>query len=117
MCLVELPQNRPEPGQTVNADIYCSQLDRVNQSVIEEDPAIVIRIGVILQRDNAKTHCARYTCKQIITCSGWYCLSHHTSPILYHRISIYSDIFYVAKNLKIRIVFKTPSPDILAQNQ
>lgn len=37
-----------QPGQTVNADLYCKDLDRVNQSFIEENPAIVNRKGVIL---------------------------------------------------------------------
>ncbi|KAK4873457.1 hypothetical protein RN001_015486 [Aquatica leii] len=35
------------PGQTVNADFYCQQLDQVNQALVENYPAIVNRKGVI----------------------------------------------------------------------
>ncbi|CAK9820120.1 Histone-lysine N-methyltransferase SETMAR [Anthophora quadrimaculata] len=54
-----------KPVQTVNADLYCEQLDRVNQSLIEKYPAIVNRKGVILQYDNARPHCARRTLEKI----------------------------------------------------
>ncbi|GFT21119.1 histone-lysine N-methyltransferase SETMAR [Trichonephila clavipes] len=50
-----------KPGETVNADLYCKQLDRQNQSLIEKYPAIFNRKGVILQHDNARPHFARKT--------------------------------------------------------
>ena len=64
-----------KPGQTVNADLYCEQLDRVNQSLIEKCPAIVNRKGVILQHDNARPHCARRTLEKINEL-GWEVLPH-----------------------------------------
>ncbi|GFY29907.1 histone-lysine N-methyltransferase SETMAR [Trichonephila clavipes] len=48
-------------GETVNAELYCEQLDRRNQSLIEKYPAIINRKDVILQHDNARPHCARKT--------------------------------------------------------
>lgn len=42
-----------KPGQTVNADFCCEQMDRVDKSLIEKCPAIVNIKGVILQQDNA----------------------------------------------------------------
>ncbi|XP_047366075.1 histone-lysine N-methyltransferase SETMAR-like [Vespa velutina] len=48
-----------KPGQTVNADLYCKQLDRVNQSLIE------------------KPHCARQTLEKINEL-GWEVLPHPT---------------------------------------
>lgn len=48
-----------KPRQTVNADLYCEQLDLVNQSLIEICPAIVKRKGVNLQHYNARPHCPR----------------------------------------------------------
>lgn len=64
-----------KPEQTVNADLYCEQLDRVNQSLIEKCPAIVNRKGVILQHDNARPHCARRTLEKINEL-GWEVLPH-----------------------------------------
>lgn len=40
--------------QTVNADIYCENLDGVNQSYIEKFLATVNQKGVILQYNNAR---------------------------------------------------------------
>lgn len=48
-----------KPGQIVNTDLYCEQLDQVNQSLVEKYPMIINRKGVILQYDNATPHCAR----------------------------------------------------------
>ncbi|XP_004208958.2 histone-lysine N-methyltransferase SETMAR-like [Hydra vulgaris] len=63
------------PGQTVNADLYCQQLDRVNQALVENYPAIVNRKDVILQHDNARPHCARRTLEKINEL-GWEVLPH-----------------------------------------
>ncbi|XP_043496419.1 histone-lysine N-methyltransferase SETMAR-like [Polistes fuscatus] len=64
-----------KPGQTVTADLYSEQLQRVNQSLIEKWPAIVNRKGVILQHDNARPHCARRTLEKINEL-GWEVLPH-----------------------------------------
>ncbi|GFW47174.1 histone-lysine N-methyltransferase SETMAR [Trichonephila clavipes] len=64
-----------KPGETVNTDSYCDQLDRLNQSLIEKYPAIINRKGVILQHDNARLHCARKTMERI-NGLGWEVLSH-----------------------------------------
>ncbi|GFV60675.1 histone-lysine N-methyltransferase SETMAR [Trichonephila clavipes] len=64
-----------KPGETVNADLYCEQLDRLNQSLIEEYPAIINRKGVILQHDYARPHCARKTLEKI-NGLGWEVLPH-----------------------------------------
>ncbi|GFS54360.1 histone-lysine N-methyltransferase SETMAR [Trichonephila clavipes] len=42
-----------KPGETVNADLYCGQLDRLNQSLIEKYAVIINGKGVVLQHDNA----------------------------------------------------------------
>ena len=84
-----------KPGQTVNADFYCEQLDRVNQSLIEKCPAIVNRKRVILQHDNAKPHGAKRTLAKINELGWEVFLTHHTRPILRHRISIYSDRYNI----------------------
>ncbi|GFV25331.1 histone-lysine N-methyltransferase SETMAR [Trichonephila clavipes] len=62
-------------GETVNADLYCEQLGRLNQLLIEKYPAIINRKGVILQHDNARPHCARKTLEKI-NGLGWEVLPH-----------------------------------------
>lgn len=64
-----------KPGQTVNADLYCEQLDPVNQSLIKKCPTIINRKGVILQHENARLHCARRTLEKINEL-GWEVLLH-----------------------------------------
>ncbi|GFT53422.1 histone-lysine N-methyltransferase SETMAR [Trichonephila clavipes] len=64
-----------KPGETVNADLYCEQIDRLNQSLIEKYPEIINRKGVILQHDNVRPHCARKTLEKI-NGLGWEVLSH-----------------------------------------
>lgn len=63
------------PGQTINADFYCEQLDRLNQALIKKYPALVNRKGVILQHDNARPHSAKKTLDKIKEL-GWEVLPH-----------------------------------------
>jgi histone-lysine N-methyltransferase SETMAR len=77
-----------EMGQTITADLYCQQLDRLHQALIEKRPALVNRKGVILQHDNARPHTARIT-QQKIRDLGWEVLPHppyspDTAPSDYH---------------------------------
>lgn len=64
-----------EQGQTVTADLYCQQLERLNQALIVKHPALVNRKGVILQHDNARPHSAKQT-QQKIRDLGWELLPH-----------------------------------------
>ena len=48
-------------GQTITAQYYCSQLDRVYQKIRSPGLAGHFRAGVILQQDNAKPHVANAT--------------------------------------------------------
>lgn len=43
-----------KPGETVNVNLYCEQLDEVNQSLIKRWSATVNRQDVILYHDNAQ---------------------------------------------------------------
>lgn len=64
-----------EMGQTVTADIYCHQLDRLNQALKVQRPALVNRKGVLLQQDNARPHTAKVT-QDKIRDLGWDLLPH-----------------------------------------
>jgi histone-lysine N-methyltransferase SETMAR len=52
-------------GRTITADIYCDQLDRLNEALKAKRPALMNRKGVILQQDNARPHSAQITQKKI----------------------------------------------------
>ena len=64
-----------EMGQTVTSDIYCQQLDRLQQALITKRPSLVNRKGVVLLHDNARPHTARLT-QQKIRSLGWDVLPH-----------------------------------------
>ncbi|GFT41604.1 histone-lysine N-methyltransferase SETMAR [Trichonephila clavipes] len=46
-------------GQTVTADLYSQQLERVQWALHQKEPALVNRKGVLLLYDNARPHVAR----------------------------------------------------------
>ena len=54
-----------EMGQTVTADLYCRQLDRLSAELKIKRPSLVNREKVILLHDNAKPHTAKVTLKKI----------------------------------------------------
>lgn len=43
-------------GETINAERYCRQLEAMHTKLIEKQPALVNRHGVILLHDNARPH-------------------------------------------------------------
>lgn len=60
---------------TVTAELYCQQLERVQESLIKNRPALVNRSGVILLHDNARPHVSKMTRKKIQEL-GWEVLAH-----------------------------------------
>lgn len=62
---------RPE-GETINADIYCAQLDRVGEALAEKRPH---RENILLLHDNATPHTAKKT-KRHLASKGWEVLPH-----------------------------------------
>ncbi|XP_046826458.1 histone-lysine N-methyltransferase SETMAR-like [Vespa crabro] len=109
-----------KPGQTVNADLYREQLDRVNQSLIEEYSVIVNRKGVILQHDNARPHCTRRTLEKINEL-GWEVLPHspYSPDIAPSDFHLFRSLqhFLSGKKFENFMVSKMPSRDILLKNQ
>ncbi len=64
-----------DPNQTITAEVYCSQLDRLCEKLTRNRPSLINRKGVILQHDNARPHTARLT-QQKINELGWEVLPH-----------------------------------------
>jgi [histone H3]-lysine36 N-dimethyltransferase SETMAR len=62
-------------NQTITADVYCQQLDKLRLSLATKRPALANRKGVILQQDNARPHTAKIT-QQKLKEFGWEILPH-----------------------------------------
>jgi histone-lysine N-methyltransferase SETMAR len=54
-----------KPGETIKAELYCQQLDRLHNQLLVKRPGLVNRKGVILQHDNARPHAAKLTQEKI----------------------------------------------------
>lgn len=52
-------------GQTITADVYCAQLQRVHEAALKSRPALPNRNKVLLLHDNAKPHVAKKTQKKL----------------------------------------------------
>jgi hypothetical protein len=56
LCLVGYGRDLYEllrPNKTRNSEVYCQQLDRVNECLKEKRPHLVNRKGVVFHQDNA----------------------------------------------------------------
>ncbi|GFY56452.1 histone-lysine N-methyltransferase SETMAR [Trichonephila inaurata madagascariensis] len=62
-------------GQTVTADLYSQQLERVQQALHQKEPALVNRKGALLLHDNARPHVERVA-RNTIQRLGWETLCH-----------------------------------------
>jgi histone-lysine N-methyltransferase SETMAR len=62
-------------GQTIDAQYYCTQLDRVRQKIRSPALASHFRRGVVFQQDNARPHVANATLQKIHQL-GWETLIH-----------------------------------------
>jgi len=64
-----------DPNQTVTAEVYCTQLDRLNENLKRNRLSLANRKGVALRHDNARWHNARLTQTKINEL-GWEVLPH-----------------------------------------
>ncbi|GFX89045.1 histone-lysine N-methyltransferase SETMAR [Trichonephila clavipes] len=62
-------------GKTINVDLYCNQLDKLNAAITEKRPALVPRKGIVFHHDNAQPHTAMVT-QQKLNALGWEVLGH-----------------------------------------
>ena len=65
-----LPRN-----QTINSDVYCRQLNKLNAAVKEKRPELVNHKGVIFHHDNATPHTSLVT-RQKLLGLGWELMLH-----------------------------------------
>jgi histone-lysine N-methyltransferase SETMAR len=57
-------------NQTINTDVYCSQLDRLKAAIDQKRPELVNRKGVVFHHDNATPHVFLAT-RQKLMQLGW----------------------------------------------
>lgn len=62
-------------GQTINASLYSTQLQRVHEKLLAIRPSMVTRRGVLYLHDNAKPHTAKLT-QEKLKQLGWEVLPH-----------------------------------------
>jgi len=78
------------PGQTITADLYSQQLQRVHRALRQKEPALVNRKGVLVFHDNANPHMAKRTWETLQQLS-WETLCHAPylpdhAPAEYHLL-------------------------------
>ncbi|GFX95361.1 mariner Mos1 transposase [Trichonephila clavipes] len=62
-------------GQTLNSDLYCQQLDRLNLAIDQKRPELANRRGVVFHQGNARPHTSVVT-RQNLWELGWEVLMH-----------------------------------------
>ena len=77
-------------GRAINVKLYCEQLDRVYDALIEKYPDLVRRKLALFQQDNAKTHTARKTSEKYWTVSR-FCRIQPIVQTLRHLTTVSSD--------------------------
>lgn len=50
-----------QPNQTINAEKYCEQLQKLNSELVKKRPELINRKGVVFHHDNARPHSAMMT--------------------------------------------------------
>ncbi|GFX82671.1 histone-lysine N-methyltransferase SETMAR [Trichonephila clavipes] len=62
-------------GKTINADLYCNQLDKLNAVIKQKMPALASRKGIMFHHDNARLLTAMVT-QQKLNALEWEVLRH-----------------------------------------
>ena len=52
-------------NQTINTDLYCQQLQRVHEKLVQTRPHLINRKGVLFHQDNARPHVSRASLAKI----------------------------------------------------
>jgi len=65
-----LPKNK-----TINSDVYCEQLQKLNDAIAQKRPELINRKGVVFHHDNARPHTSLVTRQKLLQL-GWDVLPH-----------------------------------------
>jgi hypothetical protein len=78
LCLVGYGRDLQEllrPNKTINSEVYCQQLERVNECLKEKRPHLVNRKGVVFHQGNARPHVSKMM-QQKVKELNWEILDH-----------------------------------------
>ena len=95
-----LPRN-----QTINPDVYCRQLNKLNVAVKEKRPELVNHKGVIFHYDNATPHTSLATHQKLLRL-GWEVMLH-----LPYTSNLAPSHFYLFRSLQNSLNGKTFNDD------
>ena len=62
-------------NQTINSELYCEQLQRLQQAIERKRPELINRRGVVFHHDNARPHTSLMTWQKLREL-GWEVLMH-----------------------------------------
>ncbi|XP_025264307.1 histone-lysine N-methyltransferase SETMAR-like [Camponotus floridanus] len=60
---------------TINSEVYCHQLDKLNDSLKQKRSKLIKRKGIVFHQDNARPHTSLVTRQKLLQL-GWYILPH-----------------------------------------
>ena len=83
-----LPRN-----QTINSNVYCRQLMKLDKEMKEKRPELATRKGVIFYQYNTRAHTSWSLAKNYWSQTGKWCLIYRIVLTLHHPIIIYSVYF------------------------
>ena len=95
-----LPRN-----QTINFDVYCRQLNKLNAAVKEKRPELMDRKGVIFHHNNATPHTSLATRQKLLRL-GWEAMLH--SP---YNLDLAQSDYYLFRSLQNSLNGKTFNDD------
>ncbi|GFU28622.1 histone-lysine N-methyltransferase SETMAR [Trichonephila clavipes] len=61
--------------KTINTELYCNQLDKLNAVIQQKRPTLASRKGIVFHHDNSRPHTAMVT-QQKLNALGWEVLGH-----------------------------------------
>ena len=92
-------------SQTINSDVYCRQLNKLNAAVKEKRPELVNRKGVIFHHDNATPHTSLATSQKLLRL-GWEVILHPQ-----HSPDLAPSDYYLFRSLQNSLNDKTFNDD------
>ena len=78
-------------GLTINSELYCSQLDRLQEAIKEKRPELINRKGIVFHHNNARPHTSLMT-RQKLRELGWEVLMHRIARTLHRLTTICFDL-------------------------
>jgi len=99
VCAVGLERNRSLrvsdslllPGQTIDSNFYCQQLERLRQAIERKWPELINRKDVVFHHDNARLHTSLVIRQKLRELGKFWCI-HLIVLTLHHQTIICFDL-------------------------